>query len=60
MRVMEWEVGLITAAVEAGYLRSQRLEDCSALVFMGKKKDTKYFNQTLRYIMDFTEKMVPW
>lgn len=61
MWVMEWEVVLITAAVEAGHLWSRRLEDCTAFVFMeGKKMDTKYFNQTLRCVMDLTEMMVPW
>lgn len=32
----------------------------SSCVYGGKKKDTKYFSQTLRYVMDLTEKMVPW
>lgn len=60
MSVMEWEAGLITAAVEAGHLQSQGLENCSAFVFMGGKKDTGYLNQTLRHIVDLTEKMIPW
>lgn len=60
MWVMEWDVGLITAAGEAGHLWSRRLEDCSALFFYGEKKGTKYFSQTLRYVMDLTEKMVLW
>lgn len=38
---MRWvtasEVGLITADVEDGHLQSQRLEDCTALVFLEKK-----------------------
>lgn len=34
---MAQEVSLITVAVEYGHLQSQRLEDCSALVFMEKR-----------------------